>query len=84
MCFDINGFPGSILWIKTEDNRWLVVNQETEQVSDAQAYLDTLDKDELKKEIESVIAMPLDRRYLWEHCKFGPDGKVIKWTKRYK
>ena len=84
MCFGIDVFPGSILWIKTEDNRWLVVNQETEQVSDAQAYLDTLDKDELKKEIESVIAMPLDRRYLWEHCKFGPDGKVIKWTKRYK
>lgn len=55
MCFGINGFPGSILWIKTEDNRWLVVNQETEQVSDAQIYLDTLDKDELKKEIESVI-----------------------------
>ena len=84
MCFGIDVFPGSILWIKTEDNRWLVVNQETEQVSDAQIYLDTLDKDELKKEIESVIAMPLDRRYLWEHCKFGPDGKVIKWTKRYK
>ena len=76
MCFGIDVFPGSILWIKTEDNRWLVVNQETEQVSDAQIYLDTLDKDELKKEIESVIAMPLDRRYLWEHCKFGPDVSI--------
>ena len=53
-----------------------MVNQETEQVSDAQIYLDTLDKDELKKEIESVIAMPLDRRYLWEHCKFGPDVSI--------
>lgn len=83
MCFSINGFPGSILWIKTEDNRWLVVNQETEQVFDAQVYLDSLDKDELKKEIENEIAIPLDRRYLWEHCKTGPDGKVIKWTKRY-
>jgi len=83
MCFGINGFPGSILWIKTEDNRWLVVNQETEQVSDAQIYLDTLDKDELKKEIESVIALPMYRRYLGGRCRIGPDGKVIKWTKRY-
>ena len=23
-------------------------------------------------------------RYLWDYCKIGPDGKVIKWTKRYK
>ena len=60
-----------------------MVNQETEQVSDAQTYLDTLDKDELKKEIENEIAIPIDRRYLWAHCKIGPDGKVIKWTKRY-
>ena len=83
MCFGIDVFPGSILWIKTEDNRWLVVNQETEQVSDAQIYLDTLDKDELKKEIESVIALPMYRRYLGGRCRIGPDGKVIKWTKRY-
>ena len=82
-CFGYNIFLQSLVWIKTEDNRWLVVNRTTEQVFDAQVYLDSLDKDELKKEIESVIAMSLDRRYLWEHCKFGPDGKVIKWTKRY-
>ena len=59
MCFSINGFPGSILWIKTEDNRWLVVNQETEQVSDAQTYLDTWDKNEFKKKIESEIVSAL-------------------------
>ena len=82
-CFGYDIFLQSLVWIKTEDNRWLVVNRTTEQVFDAQVYLDSLDKDELKKEIESVIAMPLDRRYLWDHCKFGPDGKVIKWTKRY-
>ena len=59
MCFGIDVFPGSILWIKTEDNRWLVVNQETEQVSDAQTYLDTWDKNEFKKKIESEIVSAL-------------------------
>lgn len=83
MCFDINVFPGSILWIKTEDNRWLVVNQETEQVSDAQTYLDSLDADKLKKEIEQKNAIPIQNRYLWDYCKIGPDGKVIEWTKRF-
>ena len=83
MCFDINVFPGSILWIKTEDNRWLVVNQETEQVSDAQTYLDSLDADKLRKEIEQKNAIPIQNRYLWDYCKIGPDGKVIEWTKRF-
>ena len=83
MCFGIDVFPGSILWIKTEDNRWLVVNQETEQVSDAQTYLDSLDADKLKKEIEQKNAIPIQNRYLWDYCKIGPDGKVIEWTKRF-
>ncbi|MEI3590851.1 MAG: hypothetical protein V8Q44_08230 [Alistipes ihumii] len=83
MCFGIDVFPGSILWIKTEDNRWLVVNQKTEQVSDAQTYLDSLDADKLKKEIEQKNAIPRQNRYLWDYCKIGPDGKVIEWTKRF-
>ena len=83
MCFGIDVFPGSILWIKTEDNRWLVVNQKTEQVSDAQTYLDSLDADKLKKEIEQKNAIPIQNRYLWDYCKIGPDGKVIEWTKRF-
>ena len=83
MCFGIDVFPGSILWIKTEDNRWLVVNQKTEQVSDAQTYLDSLDADKLRKEIEQKNAIPIQNRYLWDYCKIGPDGKVIEWTKRF-
>ena len=45
-CFGYNIFLQSLVWIKTEDNRWLVVNRTTEQVFDAQVYLDSLDKDE--------------------------------------
>ena len=82
-CFGYGIFPQSLIWIKTENNQWLVMDWTTEQVSDAQTYLDTWDKNEFKKKIESEIAIPMYQRYLWTHCKIGPDGEVIKWTKRF-
>ena len=82
-CFGYGIFPQSLIWIKTENNQWLVMDWITEQVSDAQTYLDTWDKNEFKKKIESEIAIPMYQRYLWTHCKIGPDGEVIKWTKRF-
>ena len=82
-CFGYGIFPQSLIWIKTANNQWLVMDWTTEQVSDAQTYLDTWDKNEFKKKIESEIAIPMYQRYLWTHCKIGPDGEVIKWTKRF-
>ncbi len=68
---------------KNEDNQSrLVVNQKTEQVSDAQTYLDSLDADKLRKRL-SKERYTYQNHYLWDYCKIGPDGKVIEWTKRF-